>query len=417
MTKDLIKRFIGNIRKKGYIKDGDKILIGCSGGVDSTVLLDLLFRIKDKYNLNLKILHVNHSLRGSESDRDEEFAGKLAEKYNLRFISEKVDVYKFTGDKKYSLEERARIARYDVFERALKQEKYTKTALGHNADDLAETIILNFFKGYSLESLKGFSEIRDKYIRPLIIFNRGEIEEYAELKNIAYVEDSSNFDTRYKRNSIRHHLLPQIKNDINPGIIEIMGRWNEIFTQTGDFLEYSCEEALKDIIKKKSKSKFILDINIFKGYFTILQKYIINRVLRELSLYEKGVNHRIPDKIIELVNLKKTGKTVVLSPDYRAYIDRDELIICREEEVYDNEFLIVVNNEYDFLDGKLRFESKTRDYRESGFSGRDGYWDEIVDYDSIDKNSMMLRFWKEGDVFRPLGMSKNKKVKIGRAHV
>ena len=206
MSKDLIKRFIGNIREKGYIKDGDKILIGCSGGVDSTVLLDLLFRIKDKYNLDLKILHVNHSLRGSESDRDEEFAGKLAEKYNLDYISGRVDVYKFTKGKKYSLEERARIARYDVYERILKQEQYSKTALGHNADDLAETIILNFFKGYSLESLKGFSEIRDKYIRPLIIFTRREIEEYAELRNIDFVEDSSNFDTKYKRNAIRHHL-------------------------------------------------------------------------------------------------------------------------------------------------------------------------------------------------------------------
>ncbi len=182
-----------------------------------------------------------------------------------------------------------------------------------------------------------------------------------------------------------------------------------MFTQTGDFIEYSWKEALKDIIKKKSKSKFILDINIFKGYFIILQKYIINRVLRELSLYEKGVNYKIPDKIIELIRMEKTGKVVTLSPDFRAYIDRDELIICREQ-VYNDEFSIVVNNEYDFLDGKLRFESKIKDHHENGFSGKDEYWDEIIDYDRIDENSILLRFWKDGDAFVPLGMKENKKV-------
>ncbi|MFC1562928.1 tRNA lysidine(34) synthetase TilS, partial [candidate division KSB1 bacterium] len=211
--KDLIRRFIGNMRKKGYIEKRDRILIACSGGVDSTVLLDLLYRIKDKYVLKLKIIHFNHCLRGRESDGDERFVEEFAKRYNLEVITEKGEVRESLAGKRYSIEEKARILRYDFFERVLKKEGFDKIATGHNADDQAETIIMNFIKGYSLESLKGIKEVRDNYIRPLIIFTRDEIDNYATFRNIDYVVDSTNIEIKYVRNRIRHKLLPLLKSE------------------------------------------------------------------------------------------------------------------------------------------------------------------------------------------------------------
>ena len=408
-SKDLIKRFIGNIKENGYIENGDKILVACSGGIDSTVMLDLIHRIKDKYALELKIVHFNHCLRGKESDRDEEFVKWLAEKYNLDVIMERGKVKEFAKRERYSIQEKARILRYDFFKRTLKKQNFDKIALGHIADDQAETIIMNFIKGYGFESLKGIPEVRNNYVRPLIIFTREEICDYADLRNINYVEDSSNVEYKYLRNKIRHKLIPLIKKDINSNINETMMQWGMLFKYVGDLVENIGENAFNQVVKNKDKNKFILDINKFKGYFILVRRYILNRTFKELKIYKKGANQRLIEKIIRLTDSNKIGKVFSLSSNYKALIDRKELVIYREF-VNNFQFKIKPEEKYNLLKDGIVFESSISDDIDSQFSVKDGYWDELIDYDEVDKNSLILRCWKKGDKFVPLGMNQRKKL-------
>ena len=409
ISKDLIRRFIGNISEKGYIKKGDRILISCSGGVDSTVMLDLLYRIKDKFSLKLKIVHLNHSLRDRESDRDEEFVKRLAEEYELNIITESGKVKELLSLKKYSIEEKARFLRYDFFERKLKEEDFDKVATGHNANDQAETVIMNFIKGYSLESLKGIKEVRDNYIRPLIIFTRDEINNYAKSRHINYIVDSTNADLKYQRNKIRHKLLPLLKSNFNFNIIETLNHWGMLFNNTDDMIKNVGNAAFKEVFKNKCKNKFRLDINKFKDYFIIIRRHILVSAFKELKIFEKGTNKRIIDKIISLVKTGKVGKIYTLSKDYKVLIDRKELVIFKDS-VIDFNFEISICEKHCFLEGRIKFESSIIDNKKGIFVRKDENWDELVDYNKIDKNSLILRSWRKGDRFIPLGMNQEKKL-------
>ncbi len=408
-SKDLIKRFIGNIKEKDYIKKGDKILVACSGGIDSTVMLDLLYRIKEKYSIELKIVHFNHCIRGKEADRDEEFVRELAKKYNLDVIIGKKNVKIILSGKRFSLEEKARIARYDFFDGMIKKQKFDKVAIGHSADDNAETVIMNFIKGYGFESLKGISEVRSHYIRPIIIFTRNQIIDYANIRNINYVEDSSNKKLDFLRNKIRQKLIPSIKSEFNPNITETLSNWGMLFRSVNNVIEFFVDNTFKLIVKKEDKNKFILDIHKFKDYFVVVRIYILNRVLRELKIYKKGVNQRLIQKIIRLIEKNKIGKTISLSSDYKAVIDRKKLIIFKEFHKSLN-IKIKPNEKYVLLDGRIKFESGIADAVKKRFPENDNYWNEMIDYNKIKSNSLILRYWKRGDKFTPLGMTQNKKL-------
>ena len=196
---------------------GDVLILALSGGADSTALLHVFLALAHTENLRLVVAHVDYGLRGLESTRDRTFVEALAKKYTLPFHCLKVK----KEDRKKD-EATLRAIRYDFFTKVLKKEKATAVVLGHHKDDQAETFLLRLFRGSGAIGLQAMQPKRDFFIRPFLFVTREEIRHYLKSKNVTFRTDSSNADTRYLRNKIRHELLPLLTSEYQPNIVNIL---------------------------------------------------------------------------------------------------------------------------------------------------------------------------------------------------
>ena len=242
---DLLEKFTKFIEQHQLIKKDDYVLAAVSGGIDSVVLLQLLVRLSDLLHLKFQIVHLNHGLRGKQADRDQQFVEQLATEYNIPIITRKVSVPKFIAKKNLSEEQGARVLRYRFFEQTLKKTGADCIALGHQADDQVETVIDHFLRGSGVKGLTGIPVRRDKFIRPLLFATRQEIETYAKLHSLHYVIDSTNTITKYRRNRIRHDLIPYLKQHFNPAIENIVLRSASIMNEVEMYLNDQARLAIE----------------------------------------------------------------------------------------------------------------------------------------------------------------------------
>ncbi len=223
-----------NVLEDAGVKNGSNIAVAFSGGCDSSALLHIIRTFAVKENYNLCAIHINHSLRGAESDADEQFAVDVCKKYGVQLFTYRVDVIKQSKATGESTELCARRLRYEIFDKYINEGWYVATA--HTASDNAETVLFNLTRGTGVKGLSGIPEVRDKYIRPLIYCTRDEIEKYCLDNGVEFVVDSSNLTDDYTRNYIRHNVVPSLK-QINPSFERAVA---EMSTQM------SCLDAMLD---------------------------------------------------------------------------------------------------------------------------------------------------------------------------
>ncbi len=219
----------------------DSLLVGLSGGADSVVLLYMLKKEAAVRGFSLFALHVNHMIRGEEADRDEEFCRKLCENWEIPFVCERVDVPKLAEKEKCGLEEAARNCRYKIFNRFCAENGIKKIATAHNSSDNLETVLFNIARGSSLKGVCGIPPVRENIIRPLIFCTKTEIIEYAKENLLEYVYDSTNSDTDYSRNLIRHKIVPELLK-LNPSAEDALSRMTLILRDDNDFLEKTASQ-------------------------------------------------------------------------------------------------------------------------------------------------------------------------------
>jgi tRNA(Ile)-lysidine synthase len=203
--------FISFIAKNKLAAESGRILLAVSGGLDSVVMTDLFH----KAGFQFGIAHANFHLRGAESDRDEQFVRKLADKYDVEIFINQFDTISHARKNKLSVQVTARDLRYAWFDDVLLKHGYDCVATAHHLDDQVETFIINIARGTGIAGLHGIPVKQGKVIRPLLFTDRKEIEAYASENNLEYVEDSSNSSDKYTRNRIRHKIVPQLEK-INP---------------------------------------------------------------------------------------------------------------------------------------------------------------------------------------------------------
>lgn len=235
------------IAEYGMTRGEKSVCAALSGGADSVSLLRALYELKGELGIEVTACHLNHGLRGAESDGDEEFCRGLCGKLNIPLFAERISVSGLV-QKHESVEEAARRARYGFFERALEHFGGRVLATAHNANDNAETVLLNLTRGTGLKGLCGIPPVRElvgKYrvIRPLIRCERREIEEYLHTLGQEYVTDKSNLSEEYTRNKLRRRVIPLL-NEINPSVVAVMGRMTENLRRDSDFLEGLADKAL-----------------------------------------------------------------------------------------------------------------------------------------------------------------------------
>ncbi len=296
-------RVLNAIKNNNLIKDGDKVVVGFSGGPDSTTLLHILNKIKIEKILDFEIVaaHINHGLR-ENAVLDEEFVKKYCDDQSIPLYIKHADVKQLAQDNKRGLEDMGRIVRYKFFDEVSKETNSNLIAIAHNKKDSVETMLMNLFRGCGLTGLRGI-EIKDgKYIRPLINENREDIEKYLECEGITPRIDESNSDNTYTRNRIRNIVIPSIEKDFNPNFIESMIRLSEIVKENDDYINMVANEAFKIILISKNDDEIVLNRRKFNELDIIIQKKIIMKSIQSVAGTTKGVEKVNLEDIIKLCN-------------------------------------------------------------------------------------------------------------------
>lgn len=286
-------RVINTIKKYNLIKEDEKIICGVSGGPDSICMLDILRKIMENSKIKFEIIvcHINHLIR-EEAIEDEEYVKRYCEKNNIKCYVKRIDVIQYANNKKQGTEEAGRNVRYAFFDEILIKENATKIAIAHNKNDKIETIIMNLLRGSGILGLKGIEPIRDnKYIRPLIEIERKDIEKYCEENNLEPRIDKTNFINDCTRNKIRNIVLPYIKKEFNPNIIETLNRLSELVNEEDEYLNKIVKNTYDEIKIEEKEKEIVLNLKEFNIKDNVLKKrlilYTINKILGNIQNIEK----------------------------------------------------------------------------------------------------------------------------------
>lgn len=297
----LKQKVLKTIKEYELIKSGDKLVLGISGGPDSITMLNILNDIKNEklIDFNFVVAHVNHGLR-ENAKKDEEYVLAFCEKINIECFICNIKIKNIAKEMKKGIEEIGRDERYKFFNEIMKKTGSNKIAIAHNSNDNVETIIMNIIRGSGTRGLKGIEEKSRIYIRPLIKIKREEIEKYCEQEKLNPRHDESNDDNMYTRNKIRNIVLPYIKKEFNPNIIETVERLSLIAMEELNYLDMKTEEEYKNIVLSENESEIILDLKKFNSKETVIRKRIILYSISKIFGSTKGIEKIHIEDIIKL---------------------------------------------------------------------------------------------------------------------
>ena len=296
------EKVIETIKKNKLIINGDKVVLGVSGGPDSISMLNVLREIKEEKIIEYEIVvaHINHLIR-EEAIEDEEYVKNYCEKNKIKCYIKRIDVQELAQNKKIGTEEAGRRARYEFFDEVLKKTNSNKIAIAHNKNDKIETIIMHMLRGSGLSGLVGIEPMRDnKYIRPLIECDRGEIEEYCEKEKLEPRIDKTNFENDYTRNKIRNIVIPYIKKEFNPNIIETMNRLSEVATEEEVYMNKIVKQTYEKILFDVKEKEIILKLKEFNEQEEIIKSRLILHTVKVLMGSSEGIEKIHIKDIIKL---------------------------------------------------------------------------------------------------------------------
>ena len=316
----MIEEVLKTIEQYNLIEDGDKIVLAVSGGPDSIAMLDILNKlrknsnteekkVKEKHNgrnrkinkidFQICVAHVNHMIR-EEAKEDEKYVKNYCEKNGIEFYSKSIDVQKIANNKKIGTEEAGRVVRYKFFDEILEKTKSNKIAIAHNKNDRAETIIMNTLRGSGISGLKGIEPKRGKYIRPLIECERTEIEKYCEQNKLEPRIDKTNFENIYTRNKIRNIVIPYIKEEFNPNIVNTLERLSQLICEEEEYIENQVEKIYNSILIEEKEEQIILDIKEFNKQEKVIKSRILLYTITKLFGNSKNIEKVHIEDIIKL---------------------------------------------------------------------------------------------------------------------
>ena len=383
---------------------GERLLIGVSGGPDSVALLEVLI----EGGWRPHVCHLNHKLRGAESDADAEFVRQLAERHQLPVTIEVRDVAAFAAEKKLSLEDAARHARLEFFSDVAAHTGVAKLALAHTADDQVETFLMRLVRGAGVPGLVGIWPERKlgslRVIRPLLKVRRQEIIEYLAGKAVAYRTDASNLDTRFTRNRVRHELLPMLEREFNPAIREVLLRTAEILRDE-DF--YLLKHVAETFYMRTSRDDALLVAKL-REFPVAVQRRLIRFWLGGEDESGQRFTFDHIEAVRGLVASDLPGGELHLPDDLIVYREYEWLRKASREELSPVQGRWSLNADGETVIRELATTLICHPERiEGALPKQEGT--ECLDADPLG-NEPFMRTWQEGDRFQPLGMAETKKL-------
>ena len=391
---DLLYRFIQFIKDENLFQKNDQLLLAVSGGVDSVVLCELCY----KAGFNFAIAHCNFQLRGEESERDEQFVQQLGAKYGAVVHLKRFNTITIAATEKKSIETKARELRYQWFHELLNlpdhlPSHYILTA--HHADDNIETVVMNFFRGTGIAGVRGMLPKQGKIIRPLLFARRKELEDFVKKSQLDFVTDSTNAANDYTRNYFRNEIIPLVKK-VFPEAEENVLKNIRRFAETEFIYEQSIQQQKKKLLEQKGNEFHIPVLKLLKIKPLVT---VVYEIIKDFSFTAHQTK--------EVINLLKSesGK-YVQSVTHRILKNRNWLIITPVKADEASNILIeATDNKIEFPKGVLNIQTNTN----SNFKLQVSNLSAQLDAAQI-KFPLLLRKWKQGDYFYPLGMTKKKKL-------
>jgi tRNA(Ile)-lysidine synthase len=385
---DEFKRFI---TENSLIKPDDKILLAVSGGIDSMVMT-WIFR---HLHYNIGIAHCNFSLRGLESDKDEELVHHFATEHKIPFHCIKFETKAFAKKNGVSVQMAARELRYNWFEEIRKENEYDSIAVAHNMNDNIETLLINLARGTGLAGMAGMKPVNNRIIRPLLFATRRDITEFRDQHNIEFREDKSNADTKYIRNKIRHQIIPLLK-EINPSIETTLNETAERFSGFNEIVSEYISGVRDSIVQQKNQ---FITFNVIA-----LKSYLHNKVILFELFKPYGITNALLSDLIKVIQGKTGGQ--IITGTHRIIKNRKEIVVSDEE--INNETSYTIENIQDFR--IFIGITSARNVRITGnFEINSDPHIACIDSQKV-SFPVTIRKWKAGDHFYPLGMNQKKKL-------
>jgi tRNA(Ile)-lysidine synthase len=384
----LLNQFISFVSKENLFSPKDKLLLAVSGGVDSVVLCELC----KQAGYDFVIAHCNFKLRGAESERDKEFVQQLAKKYNVSFHLNEFDTTTYAASKKISIQEAARELRYHWFNELIQkgEAKYIVTA--HHLDDNIETMVMHFFRGTGIYGLRGMLPKQQNIVRPLLFAKKDALKEFAATQQLPFVEDSSNSEDKYTRNFFRNQLLPMVQ-EIFPRAEQNLAHNLQRFAETEILYKQALDLRKKKLLEPKGNEVHIPALK--------LKKVAPLHTITYEIIKDYGFSPQQTGEVIALLD-SESGK-YVQSPSHRIIKNRNWLIITPlQSKQADNILVENADTQIEFQLGRLILKNANSAIPDSSLVA-------ALDSRNI-QFPLLLRKWKQGDYFYPLGMPGKKKL-------
>lgn len=402
------------ITKEKMLKEGDKVVVGVSGGADSVCLLEILLKLKEKLKLEIVVVHIHHGIRGKDADADCEFVGKLCDAYKLKFYSYKFDVPTLAKKDGLSEEEEGRNLRYKCFGEVKEKENADKIAVAHNANDRAETVLLSMVRGSSVKGLAGIRAVRQDIIRPILCLRRDEIEEYLNKINMEFRTDITNLDSKYTRNKIRLNVLPELEK-VNEGAIAHLNRLAEEFDELEKYLDEKTNEAKSRALTQKDGDVY-LDIATVSRENKLIISRIVADSLEMVCGKRKDISARHIESVSELIK-NDSGKTLSLPYGMEARNEYGKIIISNkkssQQKIEDFELeqsdISVLDEGEDYLEislNEVKFKLSAHECFDCEIQEK--LYTKEFDYDKM-KFGFIIRNRKDGDYINLKGGTKKLK--------
>jgi tRNA(Ile)-lysidine synthase len=435
------------VAKREMLRPGDRVGVAVSGGADSVALLLLLLELSEKLGTVLSVVHFNHKLRGKASDADEKFVAKLAAKHGLEFHAASVYVAKKAKKERANLEDAARRARYDYFHSLVESGQLTRIAVGHTADDQAETVLAHLLRGTGLAGLGGIHPVVGPVIRPLLNSRRAELRAFLRAEQQTWREDATNRDTTRLRARIRKKLLPLLEKQFQHAIVEHLATLADLAREDEAYLEGAAELRMLALAKENEgavrvSARDLADVRSqppermgesegdpgIAKMSQAIPKRIVRLIVASMKPRAGQLGARHVEAVLELARSGQSGSSLALPGGMEVRRERDELVF-RAAENAERGIAREKNWEYEYninLEsgvGEVRVPELACVFRIRVIDWPPNRAETSEDGAVLDRNRLrlplVLRNWRPGDRLQPVGHRSAHKLKrlLNEKHV
>lgn len=408
----LVRQVTATLEAHHMLQAGDRVVVACSGGADSLALLYILYLLRDRYQLELYVSHVNHMLRPRGSRAEAAFVRGVCQRLDLPCTVGQVKVLDYVEAHRVSKQVAARILRYRFLLQEAERCQAQKVAVGHTADDQLETVFMWLLRGAGKHGMAGIPPVRDGLIiRPLIATMRQEIEAFLAEGGWAFIADPSNRKRVYWRNRIRHQLLPLLREKFSPQIRQRVLEWAEIQRQEDAFMESQAMQAWADCVVTESAEGVVLDRVAVQNLPLALQRRVLRRSLQVWDRGLQGISFRHVTSMIGLLSARSGFKSLCLPRGLLFSVEGDRVRFARRKIIARPSFSLewLLPGTLTVPPLQLHFTSHIQEIDQVAFNFNDP-GQVYVDYERMPQR-VCVRTRRPGDRIMPLGMDRFKRLK------